>query len=83
MKLPISTRKAFKILDEMSTPEEKAQFLKKSKLDFVLDQHFGLAMWIRNNWIYDHEGVLDLFEDPDDASSKLLEKYYDHLKRMQ
>lgn len=53
--IPTTTRQAFKILDELTTPEEKAQFLSQSKHEFVIDQHFGLGMWIRNNWIYGHE----------------------------
>ena len=82
MKLPISSREAFKILDEMSTPEEKAQFRAMSKYDFCLAQHFGLGMWIRNNWIYGHKGVLEFLEDEDTASAKFLEKYYAHLQRL-
>ncbi len=49
---PTTTRQAFRILDELISPEEMAEFLEQSKEDFVTLQHFDLGMWIRNNWIY-------------------------------
>lgn len=81
MKLAINNRQAFKILDVMTTPEEKAQFLSTSKDDFALSQHFGLGLWIRNNWIYPEKELVYPCEDPDTISSRLLEAYYEHLKR--
>ena len=81
MKLTITNRQAFKILDEMTTPEEKAQFLSMSKDDFALSQHFGLGLWIRNNWIYPEKELVYPCEDPDTISSRLLNAYYEHLKR--
>lgn len=50
--IPTTVRQAFKILDGLTTPEEKKAFLSQSRDDFVGDQHFGLGAWIRNNWIY-------------------------------
>ena len=50
--IPTTTRQAFKILDELVTPEEKAYFLSLSQSDFSAEEHMGLGMWIRNNWIY-------------------------------
>lgn len=56
----------------------------------MVDSHFGLGMWIRNNWIYgcpesvnvnDIPAFLDtMFEHPNSVSSKILEKYYDYLR---
>lgn len=53
--IPTTARQAFKILDGLTTPEEKAAFISQSKAEFVGDQHFGLGAWIRNNWIYGPE----------------------------
>ena len=53
--IPTTARQAFKILDGLTTPEEKVEFLSQTKSEFVGSQHFGLGSWIRNNWIYGHE----------------------------
>ena len=50
--LPITTRQAFKILDEMMSDEEIREALSQTKGEFTAIQHFDLGMWIRNNWIY-------------------------------
>ena len=53
--LPVSTRQAFKILDEMMSDEEIHAALSQSKGEFTTIQHFDLGMWIRNNWIYSED----------------------------
>ncbi len=91
--IPKTTREAFRILDAMLSEEKKAEILAQTKLDFTANAHFGLGMWIRNNWIYlDKEGV-GLFANkynkdpffgmvfPDTISEEFLGKYYDHLRR--
>lgn len=50
--IPTTIRQAFKIVDEMLTPEDKARFLQKTRGEFTSEQHFGLGLWIRNNWLY-------------------------------
>ena len=50
--IPTTARQAFKILDAMLTPEDIAAFCAMSASEFSCNQHFGLGMWIRNNWIY-------------------------------
>ena len=92
--LPKNVRQAFAMLDSLTSHEEKNHFMKQSKSDFVCEQHFGLGLWIRNNWIYGAEddsclrmlaGLTkdDVFlEHPDTVSGRFLEKYYDHLKRV-
>ena len=50
--IPTTARQAFKILDAMLTPEDINAFCAMSAPEFSCDQHFGLGMWIRNNWIY-------------------------------
>ena len=64
IKVPTTTREAFKILDSMINAEDKAAFLSQSKSDFVAEQHFSLGMWIRNNWIY---GPGE-YENPEEAA---------------
>lgn len=53
--IPTTSRQAFKILDNMLTDEEKAEALSKSRAQFCGDEHFGLGLWIRNNWIYGND----------------------------
>ena len=50
--IPVTTRQAFKILDELMSDEEICAALSQSKGEFTTIQHFDLGMWIRNNWIY-------------------------------
>ena len=92
--IPKTVRQAFAMLDRLTSNEDKSCFLMQSKSDFVCEQHFGLGLWIRNNWIYGTEddsclrilaglGKDDVcLEHPDTVSSRFLEKYYDHLKRV-
>jgi hypothetical protein len=55
--IPTTARQAFKILDGLTTAEEKLGFLRQSRLEFTCSQHFGLGLWIRNNWIYEDGGT--------------------------
>lgn len=86
----------FKKLDSLLTEEEIQHALSQSRDEFCGEQHFGLGLWIRNNWLYDDseeaKQVKDLFcppaEDgippitmPDLLSEDILEEYYRHLKR--
>lgn len=90
--IPSTIRQAFKVLDGMLSAEEIRSILAKGKNRFVSDEHFGLGLWIRNNWIYadkeskglfaydsDHPGIIDT----DYQSGEFLGKYYNHLKRKQ
>lgn len=92
--LPKNVRQAFAMLDSLTSHEEKSHFLMQPKSDFVCEQHFGLGLWIRNNWIYGAEDdsclrmLAGLSKDevclqhPDTVSGRFLENYYDHLKRV-
>ena len=53
--IPVTTRRAFKILDEMMSDEEIREALSQTKAEFTTIQHFNLGMWIRNNWIYSED----------------------------
>lgn len=86
--IPTTTREAFKILDGMLTEEEKQDALSKSRSQFAGDEHFGLGMWIRNEWYFANDRKWNFgYNDeafavlPDMLSQSLLERYHDHLKR--
>jgi len=49
---PKTAAEAWKRLDKRLTQEEKQQMV---EADSMSDFHFGLGMWIRNNWIYKGE----------------------------
>lgn len=67
LEIPTTTRQAFAILDEMISEEEKKAYLKQSKADFTAEQHMGLGLYIRNNWIF---GPGEEDEDPEEAASR-------------
>ena len=87
-KIPKTKEECFALLDEMLSDEDKKTIIE----DDVFKLHFGLGMWIRNNWLYpqsdeETEKLLrtfdkkSLFFHPDDWSSIILEAYQKHLKK--
>ena len=92
-KLPKSSREAFAILDKMLTKEDIHAILHEPN---TIDLHFGLGMWIRNHWIYQHQEEImkafglykeeDVFPNtylylPDQLSDIIIKRYIKHLKR--
>ena len=93
VKIPRTKEECFTILDEMLSAEEKAHI---AEIEDTIDLHFGLGMWIRNNWIYSQEGEaveallkefvdeedkdMPLFIHPDDYSSTILDTYQEYLR---
>ena len=75
-KIPNSIAEAFALLDAKLTADEKNELL---QAEDSTDFHFGLGLWIRNNWIYPDNGVNcsrffgedNWFVDPDDFSDEL------------
>ena len=61
--VPVTEEEAFQYLDKLVPLEVKREAVQMTWEEFACDQHFGLGMWIRNNWIY---GV-----DTDDPDVKL------------
>lgn len=53
-KCPKTAAEAFKRLDKRLTQEEKQQIV---EAEDMIEFHFGLGLWIRNNWIYGGEKV--------------------------
>ena len=92
-RIPRTKEECFAILDEMLSAEEKAQI---AEMEDTIDLHFGLGMWIRNNWIYQQESEaveallkefvdeedkdMPLFIHPDDYSSSILDAYQEYLR---
>ena len=63
--IPKTKEECFAILDEMLSEEEKKSIV---EMEDTVDMHFGLGMWIRNNWIYPQsqeevEKLLNQFDD--------------------
>lgn len=68
-----------------------------SRIEDTIDSHFGLGMWIRNNWIYprtlktNHALIRQFVDDadkdmplsihPDEYSSVILYAYQEYLKQ--
>lgn len=89
-----SKRAFFKLLDGMLSEEEKKEVLEKD----IMELHFGLGMWIRNEFLYsDKYEIEHLFCEsfttpdgkkiammlhPDMTSETILKEYKRHLKRI-
>lgn len=67
--IPTTEEEAFRILDEVYPLEGKKIALDETKDEFIINEHFGLGMWIRNNWIY-------LPDDVDPVTSDRHKKCY-------
>ena len=87
-KIPKTKEECFALLDGMLSDEDKKAIIKED----VFELHFGLGLWIRNNWLYpqsteETEALLrtfdkkSLFFHSDDGSSIILEAYQKHLKK--
>ena len=50
--IPVTEEDAFAYLDKIVPPDVKREAVQMTGEEFASDQHFGLGMWIRNNWIY-------------------------------
>ena len=78
-------QKIFNELDKMLSIGDKKRIIGMSKSDFSLEQHFGLGLWIRNNYVYsaESEEIGDYLNcgmiHPDNISTQILKDYYDYL----
>ena len=86
---PRTKKECFAQLDEMLSETDKQAIVES---DDIIEFHFTLGLWIRNNWLYDHSeeelealckafGVDMPFFEADELSSAILEAYKKHLKR--
>jgi hypothetical protein len=86
---PQTKKECFAQLDEMLSETDK-QAIREA--EDIIEFHFTLGLWIRNNWLYDRSeeeleslskafGVDMPFFEADELSSAILEAYKKHLKR--
>ena len=86
---PKTKKESFAQLDEMLSETDKKAIVEAEDL---IEFHFTLGLWIRNNWLYDRSeeeleslskafGVDMPFFEADELSSAILEAYKKHLKR--
>ena len=71
-KYPKTQEEAFEMIDAMLSDEDKREALKiKDEEEFACEQHWGLGVWVRNNWIYGGKVDYDVLDgatidlDPD------------------
>ena len=84
--IPATLEEAYKALDELLDPED-IEYIKNLTEDDIISMHFGLGMWIRNNWLYPTNSNLTKslrklnpsFGHPDDMSHFILTGYYHYL----
>jgi len=82
--LPATLEECYKMLDE-ELDSEDIEFIKYSTETDRIDMHFGLGMWIRNEWLYPTQSKLTslLYESgvmhTDDMSAIIIEGYYRYL----
>lgn len=90
--IPKTKAECFAVLDSMLSEEEK-----KELIGDECSGHFGIGMWIRNNWIYPHsreevqsfiqlitnkrEKSMFLIGNPDHFSSEIIHYYVKYLKK--
>ena len=86
---PKTKKECFAQLDEMLSEADKKAIAEAKD---IIEFHFTLGLWIRNNWLYDRSeeeleslgkafGVEMPFFEADNLSSEILEAYKRHLKR--
>ncbi|MDR0767715.1 MAG: hypothetical protein LBE57_04680 [Methanosarcinales archaeon] len=83
--IPATLDDCYKALDYLLDEEIKEEIKNKSTDELFL-YHFGLGMWIRNNWIYPAPNsritkvFLDLgYDHPDDMSHEIIRGYHYYL----
>ena len=87
--VPKTQKECFAQLDKMLSETDKKAIAEAKD---IIEFHFTLGLWIRNNWLYDRSeeeleslgkafSVDKPFFEADDLSSEILEAYKRHLKR--
>ena len=89
-RIPKTNKECYALLDEMLSDEYKQVIIEEE----ILQLHFTLGLWIRNNWIHPQSKteINDLMKtfgrkqffyiEPDDISEVILNGYRRHLKRL-
>ena len=87
--VPKNMEDCFKYLDMLISDEDKKNILSINSQEFSITQHFGLGLFIRNNFRL-HKGNYELcqslyghydfmFFDPDSISGDIVKEYYKHV----
>lgn len=82
--IPKNLEECYQFLDKELTEEDR-NAIKDSTEEERADYHFGLCMWIRNEWIHPTNSPLYAYfvergiEDPDAISSIIIEGYHAYL----
>lgn len=87
---PKTRKECFALSDEMLSETDKKAIVEAEDL---IEFHFTLGLWIRNNWLYDRSeeeleslskafGVDAPYFATDDLSSEILEAYQKHLRKI-
>ena len=86
--IPKNIEECFLELNKLLSEEEIKQFKELKSKDETIDYHFGLGMWIRNNWglwggsriqLYMKDRMDRFIVEPDDMSGMILEFYWEWL----
>ena len=83
--IPATLEECYAALDTLLDEATKEDIKTSSGDELIGNYHFGLGMWIRNNWIYPAaDKIAKVFLDagidhPDDMSSIILEGYRSYL----
>lgn len=82
--IPVDIQDCFRELDKM-LPDDMIERIRLCKEGDLYQHHFGLAIWIRNNWgLWSHQSRLKQYFDNlgvregDSASSLLINSYWRH-----
>lgn len=82
--IPTTMEEAFTALDAMLSDEDKEQIRSDRECEMIR-LHFGLGMWMRNNWgLWQGSALADLLTEegihhPDDMSGVILDSYWRYL----
>ena len=82
--IPTDLEDCFTALDALLSPED-IQTMKTGSEDDMIQYHFGLGMWIRNNWgLWGGSRLAKWFNNiginhPDDMSGIILHSYWRYL----
>ena len=82
--IPANLNECYTKLDNILNNREKRKIKNTSK-DDLIDYHFSLGLWIRNNWIRpSNSRIKNVFlekgiKDPDTMSTEIIEGYHNYL----
>lgn len=83
--IPIDLEDSFNQLNKLLSPEDIDTIKSKKSEDDLVDLHFGLGLWMRNNWgLWRGSRLNKYFNDlgiyhPDDISGIILDSYWRRL----